>query len=126
MEMKAANHEMVLIVEDDEDTAESLRDTIGLMGHTSEIAGNGKVALEYLRRDPAKYCLILLDLAMPVMNGWDFLNEHHRDSTISSVPVIIVTAIPKVHARVTAEDAAEFLQKPVDTRRLKAALGHYC
>jgi DNA-binding response OmpR family regulator len=126
MKMKAPGHEMVLIVEDDEDTAESLRDAIGIMGHASEIAGNGKVALEYLRRDPTKYCLILLDLAMPVMNGWDFLNEHHRDSTISSVPVIIVTAILKVHAKVAAEDAAEFLQKPVDTGRLKAALGHYC
>jgi DNA-binding response OmpR family regulator len=117
---------MVLIVEDDEDTAESLRDTIEVMGHKSEVAGNGKVALDYLRREPTKYCLVLLDLAMPVMNGWDFLSEHHGDSTISGIPVIIVTAIPRVHARVAPEDAAAFLQKPVDTVRLEAALHHYC
>ena len=117
---------MVLIVEDDEDTAESLKDTIEVMGYKSDVAGNGKVALDYLRQEPTKYCLVLLDLAMPVMNGWGFLSEYHSDSTISGIPVIVVTAIPRVHARVAAEDAAGFLQKPVDTVRLEAALRHYC
>jgi len=126
MKMKATGHEKVLIVEDDEDAAESLRDTIEVMGYKAEVAGNGKVALDYLRREPAKYCLILLDLAMPVMNGWDFLSEHHGDTKLSGIPVIIVSAIPRVHAKVAADDAAEFLQKPVDTARLEAALRHYC
>jgi DNA-binding response OmpR family regulator len=124
--MKAPGHEMVLIVEDDEDAAESLRDTIEVMGYKAEVAGNGKVALDYLRREPKKYCLVLLDLAMPVMNGWDFLSAHHGDDAISDIPVIVVTAIPRVHARLAGDDAAAFLQKPVDTVRLEAALRHYC
>jgi DNA-binding response OmpR family regulator len=117
---------MVLIVEDDEDTAESLKDAIAAMGHESEIAGNGKVALERLRSEPTKYCLVLLDLVMPVMNGWDFLTEHHGDKVISDIPVIIVTAIPRAHTKGAATDAAAFLPKPVDTARLKAALRQYC
>ena len=84
------------------------------------------MALEYLRKDPTKYCLVLLDLVMPVMNGWDFLAEHHGDGTISSIPVIIVTAIPTAHTRGAATDATAFLPKPVDTARLKAALRQYC
>jgi DNA-binding response OmpR family regulator len=78
-------HRMVLIVEDDEDTTESFRDAIEVMGYEPDLAGNGKVALEHLRREPTKYCLVLLDLMMPVMNGWDFLSEHHADDTISGI-----------------------------------------
>jgi DNA-binding response OmpR family regulator len=117
---------MVLIVEDDEDTAESLRDALGVMGYKADIAGNGKVALDCLRRGPTNYCLVLLDLMMPVMNGWDFLSEHRADNTISGIPVIIVTAIPRGQTRGAAIDATAFLQKPVDTARLAAALRQYC
>ena len=117
---------MVLIVEDDEDTAESLKDTIEVMGYKADIAGNGKMALDCLRRAPTKYCLVLLDLMMPVMNGWDFLSEHHADDTISGIPVIIVTAIPRGQTRGAATDATAFLPKPVDTARLEAALRQYC
>jgi DNA-binding response OmpR family regulator len=117
---------MVLIVEDDEDTAESLKDAIEVMGYESEIAANGSVALDCLRSEPTKYCLVLLDLVMPVMNGWEFLSEHHADDTISDVPVIIVTAIPQSQTRGAATDAALFLSKPVNTAKLKAALCQYC
>ena len=118
--------EMVLIVEDDEETAASLSEVIEVMGHKAEVASNGKVALDCLRSAPTKYCLVLLDLLMPVMNGWDFLNEHHGDKTISSVPVIIVTAVPKGQTRAAATNAVAMLPKPVDTGRLQAALRQYC
>lgn len=117
---------MVLIVEDDEDTAESLKDAIEVMGYGSDLAANGKVALEHLRREPNKYRLVLLDLMMPVMNGWEFLSEHHADDRISSIPVIIVTAIPKGQTRNAGGDAAAFLSKPIDMARLKDALRQYC
>lgn len=117
---------MVLIVEDDEDTAESLREALEVMGYEAQVAANGKVALEYLRTEPRSYCLVLLDLVMPIMNGWEFLNEHHQDSSISGIPVIIVTAIPSDKTKGAAKDAAAFLPKPVNIARLTAALREYC
>jgi DNA-binding response OmpR family regulator len=119
-------HRRVLIVEDDEDAAESLRDAVDVMGYKAEIAGNGKVALEHLRTEPTQYCLVLLDLMMPVMNGWDFLSEHHADKAIAGIPVIIVTAMPRGQTKNAANDATAFLQKPLDTARLAAALRQYC
>ena len=117
---------MVLIVEDDEETAASLREVIEVMGYKAEVAANGKVALDCLRSAPTEFCLVLLDLSMPVMNGWEFLNEHHADGTISSIPVIIVTAVPKGQMRGAETSAVTLLPKPVDTARLRGALRQYC
>jgi DNA-binding response OmpR family regulator len=126
MTLPKNGEEVVLIVEDDEDTAEMLRKLLDVMGYASNVASNGKVGLDYLRDTPTKYCLVLLDIMMPVMDGWGFLKEHRGDSTISGIPVIIVTAALDAQAKVGGTNAVAFLPKPVDTGTLRAALQQYC
>src|SRR5437879_4549846 len=67
----------VLIVEDDADLREMMAQLLLLEGFTAQAVGNGREALEYLRRGDAPQ-LILLDLMMPVMDGWEFRREQKR------------------------------------------------
>src|SRR5262249_49496149 len=95
-----------------------------------EVVGtsNGSEALDYLRKAPAPD-LILLDLMMPVKDGWQFRIEQKRDPAISSIPVLAISADDT--AKAAAIDAEVYLKKPfaypalldairrvIDTRRL--------
>ena len=66
--------EFILVVDDDAEIRESLSDLLSDEGHRVRAAANGKEALELLRQTPAP-CMILLDLMMPVMNGWQFVTR---------------------------------------------------
>ena len=66
---------------------------------------DGAQALTYLRRAPAPYS-ILLDLTMPVMDGWGFLAERNRDDALRPIPVIVLSALRGVEGRVTAAHAS--------------------
>jgi CheY-like chemotaxis protein len=127
MKLPQDGRDLVLVVEDDEDTAESVREALDVLGYASHVAPNGKVALDYLRSAPRKYRVVLLDLMMPVMDGRDFLREYRADDAISGIPVIVVTAVPDgVPSRVTTAGAVAFLQKPIDLAKLQDALRQYC
>ena len=108
----------VFIVEDDLDTREMLGQFLQIEGFHVETAENGKLALERLERS-AGACVILLDLMMPVMDGWQFRQEQVRHAALADIPVIVVSAagrdrIEKIHA-----DA--YLSKPVDLDELLGA-----
>ncbi len=118
--------ETILIVEDDEVTAQSFADVLGIMGYRAEIASNGKVALEMLRQSPKRFCVVLLDIMMPVMDGWAFLKEQRADSAIAAIPVIVVSAVMNGERRAATAAAVEFLPKPVDTTRLLTSLQRHC
>ena len=96
------------------------------MGYRCEIAANGRVALDRLHAAPAKYCLVLLDIMMPVMNGWDFLTAHRADASIGAIPVIVVSAALGATARAGQTSAVAVLPKPVDASALEAMLQQYC
>jgi len=113
----------VLIVEDDNDTREMLGRFLELEGYTVETAENGKRALERLGSGVGA-CVILLDLMMPVMDGWQFRQEQIRDATLADIPVIVVSAagrerLEKIHA-----DA--YLSKPVDLDELLGCVTQFC
>jgi len=118
--------ETVLIVEDDEETAASLADTLRIMGYRCEIAANGRIALDRLHAAPGKYCVVLLDIMMPVMDGWDFLTAHHADHSIGAIPVVVVSAALGTTARAAQTSAVGVLPKPVDAAALEAMLQQYC
>jgi CheY-like chemotaxis protein len=111
----------ILVVEDDEDAREAMVALLELKGYQAVPAGNGKEALDYLRRAPVPD-LIILDLWMPVMDGWQFRSEQVRDPRLAEIPVIVVTALSD-RADV---DADEIIIKPVDVDRLLKTVGHYC
>jgi CheY-like chemotaxis protein len=91
-----APDEFILVVDDDADIRESLSDLLSDEGYRVRAAGNGKEALELLRQTAAP-CMILLDLMMPVMNGWQFVAEKSGDPALSGIPVWIITAAGDAH-----------------------------
>jgi len=113
----------VLIVEDDADLREMIAQLLALEGFAAHAVANGREALEYLHdADPPR--LILLDLMMPVMDGWEFRREQQRDPKTAGVPVIVLSALDQSRAGNIAE--AAFLKKPLDFDRLLDLVRHYC
>jgi CheY-like chemotaxis protein len=111
----------ILVVEDDEDAREAMVVLLQMKGYRAVSAANGREALDYLQRAPVPD-LIILDLWMPVMDGWQFRNEQVKDPRLKEVPVIVVTALSD---RIDV-DANEIMIKPVNVDRLLASVGHYC
>jgi CheY-like chemotaxis protein len=112
----------ILVVEDDEDAREALVALLHLRGYCAVPAANGREALDYLREAPRPPDLIILDLWMPIMNGWQFREEQMKDPRLSKIPVIVVTALSDQ----TNVDADEVIIKPVDVERLLSAVSLYC
>jgi CheY-like chemotaxis protein len=117
------SHCRVFVVEDDPDTREMLCRFLELEGYEVASAPNGRQALEQLRAS-AEYCVILLDLMMPVMDGWQFRNEQVRSETLSKIPVIVVSAAGQ--GPMAQIDANAVLSKPVDLDELLARVTEYC
>jgi CheY-like chemotaxis protein len=114
----------VLIVEDDRDTREMLGRFLELEGFDVQTAANGELALKALQaEDPPS--VIILDLMMPVMNGWQFRRAQQSDPNLSQIPVVVVTAAG-VREDIPAINADGWLSKPVDFDRLLATIAPLC
>ena len=113
----------VFIVEDDLDTREMLARFLELEGFGVESAENGKLALERLGGGTAA-CVILLDLMMPVMDGWQFRRAQVQDEALSKIPVIVVSAAGR--DRIEQIDADAYLAKPVDLEELLGCVVQFC
>jgi CheY-like chemotaxis protein len=116
----------VLVVEDDADIRDTLRELLNLEGYQTLTASNGKEGLDLLRKVDHP-CLILLDLMMPIMNGWEFLEaiEEGKGDTLTTIPIVIVSAAGDA-ARNVKDKAAGFIKKPVDLDRLIQTVNRYC
>jgi len=113
----------VLLVDDDR----AIRDTIGQLleeeGYRVAVAANGLEALEHLREgDGGRPSLIVLDLMMPVMDGWQFREAQLRDPRLASIPVVVLTADGNTRQKGTRMGAAAALQKPIALERLLAVV----
>lgn len=100
----------ILVVDDDSDLRETLGELLTEEGYEPRLFENGRTALESLR-DGVRPSLILLDLMMPEMNGWQFREEQLKDEELRDIPVVVMTA-----SRGFAKDAIpaqEILYKPV-------------
>ncbi len=122
--MTNIDSDLVLVVEDDADTAEALSELLGLRGYHPVVSRNGQEALDRLRGGD-RPCLILLDIMMPVKNGWDVRDEMLADRELASIPVVVVTADMGAMARATSL-RLPLLPKPIDPAKLFAAVEHYC
>ena len=106
----AAKH--ILIVEDDHDVAQSVAEVLESSGYGTGIAANGREALDYLKTNTHPD-LILLDMMMPVMDGWQFREEQRKSPAFDSIPVVIVTADGNARGKAEAIQAAGLVSKPV-------------
>src|ERR1051326_5340748 len=105
---------MVMIIDDDDDTLEPLRLIFTQLGYRPVLAKNGKDALRRLHSDGGGLpCIIILDLRMPEMNGWEFRAAQRADPSIREIPVIVVTADVPAGRRAVSEGAAVCIPKPV-------------
>jgi CheY-like chemotaxis protein len=113
----------VLIVEDDPDLREMMAQLLILEGFQAHAVANGREALDYLHASDRPE-VILLDLMMPVMDGWAFRRAQRSEPALADVPVIVLSALD---ADRSAEiDAIEFLKKPLDFDRLIELVRQYC
>src|SRR3954466_14273319 len=115
----------VLIVEDDPDIREDLAELLRSRGYEVATARNGREALDALR-DGEHPRVILLDLMMPVMNGWDFRTQMLQDAALAPIPVVLLSGAADVQQHAAALHAADFVTKPIKLERLYAALACYC
>ena len=123
MASSAVAHCPILIVEDDADLREMMAQLLTLEGFRASTVANGREALEYLSQGD-KPDVILLDLMMPVMDGWEFRRQQQASDDLSKVPVIVLSALDQTRA--ADVNAVAFLKKPLDFDRLLELVRQYC
>jgi CheY-like chemotaxis protein len=114
---------IILVVDDDEDIRETLRIALELQGYHVLTAGNGREALDALRRGP-RPGMILLDLMMPVLDGWTFAEALDKDPALSDLPILVITAYAD-RAR-PVPNALLTIEKPFDLPLLLDAISQRC
>jgi CheY-like chemotaxis protein len=102
----------ILVVEDEAETSEVLRALLGLEGYTTTCAANGQEALDHLRHGEAPD-LILLDLAMPVMDGRQFRQQQLQEPALAGIPVLILSGETNLAHQAASLGAAGYFPKPI-------------
>jgi CheY-like chemotaxis protein len=109
----------ILIVDDDQEFREALAEWIRRDGFHVELAKTGLEALDKIRWG-LRPCVILLDMRMEKMSGWDFRTEQKRDGTLAAIPVIAMSAGPWKEGDLA--NYAARMSKPIDPADLRARL----
>lgn len=115
----------ILIVEDDETIRESLGEILEDEGYGVSLAEHGAAALSRLEGAPLP-ALILLDLMMPVMNGWEFRKQQLLRPELAQIPVVIVSGVSNDDARLRTLAVAAVLPKPIEIARLLEVVAANC
>jgi len=111
---------VILVVDDDTKCREALSELLAREGYEVACAENGHEALDYLSRSLPS--LIILDLMMPVMSGWEFRKQQLSDPRLNSLPLVITTASALAHEI----DADAVVPKPIDFAVLMTAVRKNC
>jgi CheY-like chemotaxis protein len=119
--MSPRDRRSVVIIEDDPDIRESLAEVLNESGYAPVLAANGKEALEKLSQGP-RPAAILLDLMMPVMDGWQFRAAQRAAAELREIPVVVVSADGNVREKAAAIQATAYLRKPINILDLLAIL----
>jgi CheY-like chemotaxis protein len=116
---------LVLIIDDDNDIREAIRDLLNLEGYGTAEACDGGAGLAYLRSQPPPG-VILLDWNMAPVGGADFVAELSRDAALAVVPIVLLSADVRAEAQAKAMGLSSFLTKPIDVEKLIAIAARYC
>jgi two-component system chemotaxis response regulator CheY len=112
----------ILVVEDDGGIRETLKYALELEGYKVFTAANGRIAVDLLPKI-SKPCLILLDLMMPEMNGWEFVDAIEKDKELAAIPVVVVTAFADRSRTIKSNGV---IKKPVDLDVLYSVVKQWC
>ncbi len=113
----------LLIVDDERDAREALRDLLQHRGYDVAEAGNGQEALDYLRSANEPPAMILLDLRMPTMDGRRLVLEMQKDAALAQIPIVIVSAAPNIKQEAEDLGVAGHLSKPIRVSQLLDMVG---
>jgi CheY-like chemotaxis protein len=113
----------VMLLEDDADTRDSVREFLELLGYRVVAYGDAREALDALARCAPR--LLLLDLHLDDMCGWDFVAEQRRRG-LRAIPIVVVSGLSKAEVNAALLGAVEVLKKPLDLGRLQAVVARFC
>jgi CheY-like chemotaxis protein len=117
---------VVMLVEDDDEARESLGELLEEAGYTAMVAENGSAAWKLLEERQGHCDVILLDLMMPVMNGWDFRRKQRADPRFSAIPVVVMSAGAHMASVADELGAADYIPKPIEIGVLLEMLQRHC
>jgi CheY-like chemotaxis protein len=118
-------HHPVLVVEDDADIRDAMVSILESAGYAVWAASHGAEALAQLQAGN-RPCIILLDLMMPVMDGWTFGEEKEKDPSLSQIPIVVVSAVSRHDPRNARMRAVDHLPKPLNIDKLLATVERFC
>jgi CheY-like chemotaxis protein len=116
----------ILVVDDDPDLRGAIADVLAEEGYVVQMAGHGGEALTQLRAPGGSTpALILLDLMMPEVSGWDFLALQQKDAAISRIPVVLMSASSKAPAQGDVPGTVDAIKKPFKVEQLLEVVGRH-
>ena len=115
----------VLVVDDDEPFRTEIVEALQRSGYSVVSAGDGREALEYLRGDNTP-ALVILDMMMPLMEGWTLFEAVKRDPRLASLPIVLLTCLGDGQEQIPAQDVTGYLKKPVRMTKLLSIAAEHC
>lgn len=116
-------HKSILIIEDDPAICQTVKDLLEIESFEVLVATNGKEAATILSAASELPCVILLDLMMPTMNGWQFLDYQRNDPRLKDIPIVICSAYEESAKSVKPSG---FIAKPLKLENLLSAVQQFC
>jgi CheY-like chemotaxis protein len=115
----------ILVVDDNTKIRDVIKESLNFMGYSVSLASNGLEALHILEEEPKPH-LILLDLMMPVMDGWEFRMRQQQDPQISQIPTVVITADGNSTLNAKLMGAERGISKPFEMEELLEVVAKYC
>jgi CheY-like chemotaxis protein len=112
---------IVLVVEDEKDSRDTLRELLELEGYNVQTAVNGREALDTLAAYGDQICIVLLDLFMPVMDGWQVIDELRASGQLATTQIVVITS-----AAYRAPIGIPVFEKPLDLDKVMNAVAMLC
>lgn len=120
--MIESGRNLVVVVEDDEENQLAISMALEMEGYEVMTAANGAEALELLPEVADRCVLVLLDLTMPIMSGYEFRERQRRDERLAHIPVVLLSAGEGLRGKADDMHLAGCVAKPVSLDDLLAAV----
>lgn len=124
--MMQSSHKRILVIDDSADIQALLTLFLEAKGYTIECRSNGEEALTFLNSDNHMPDVILVDLQMPIMNGFTFLNFKRQIAKVREIPTVIMTGEEDTAILRLQTSHAEILKKPLTLKSVLAAIDQSC
>ena len=116
---------MILIVDDNRDLCDALAEFLASQGHCVQCAADGDEGLRRLASSQTRPDLVLLDVAMPVLDGWGFLTKMRKKPEFADIPVVMMSGTSDIAERAKELGAVAVARKPIPPEELLAVVHHF-